>query len=364
LLRGRATNSVYHVVEAAGGSDVQARAIGTAVALLAIGSAMCADAAQATFPGAPGRIVSGSFSGAATTRNPDGTDVREVVVGALVPQWSPDGSKLLYQAAAPNVQFGSWHAWTVNADGSQPTSLFDPREVLRTPPEGDRYWEDHVVDPSWAPDGRHLVFTGYREWEDVYDEGGSGVSQRIFTISTRGRDLRRLHAGWSPVWSPRGGTIAYVRGSRNGTEIASMRPNGRKVRVLRRFFTRGRVETYPKSLSFSPDGQRLAYIEHRDTWSPSFSTIRDSRSYLRILKIRTGWVREVPSSVTDTAVDVMWRPDGKRIAFLSAERVSRQWYGERSLYSLRVNGTDRRLMFPLPRADDVDWQPLPTAGLG
>lgn len=344
---------------------MKARAIGTVVALVAIGSSMRAEAARATFPGAPGRIVSGPSSGAATTMKADGTDVRDIAAGARTAQWSPDGSRLLYDAAAPDLDDLSLsHVWTVNADGSRRRTLFDPRKVFHTPPDGDDehfYRLDHAVEPSWAPDGRRLVFTRESEWQT--HEGESGSSRRIYTISARGQGLRRLRAGWGPVWSPGGGSIAYVRGDGGfaDTDIALMRPDGRDVRILKRFGTRGRVERYPSSLSFSPDGRRLAYIEHRDIWRSTENSIQDSRSYLRILDIKTRKVEAVPSSVNDTAVDVVWRPDGKRIAFLGTDRESPLRNASTSLYSLKPDGTDRRLMIPFLQATFVDWQPLPDA---
>ena len=60
-----------------------------------------------------------------------------------------------------------------------------------------------VTTPSWSPDGKQLVFTGY----------DGGLSD-LFTVNRDGSDLRRLTSDkfgdLHPVWSPDGKTIAFA----------------------------------------------------------------------------------------------------------------------------------------------------------
>jgi TolB protein len=60
-------------------------------------------------------------------------------------------------------------------------------------------WEGNNEDPSWAPDGRHIVFVGERRW-------GFG----LFVVDVASGRLRPLLAGRRvgvPDWSPSMGTI-------------------------------------------------------------------------------------------------------------------------------------------------------------
>ncbi|MED5198839.1 MAG: Tol-Pal system beta propeller repeat protein TolB, partial [Gemmatimonadota bacterium] len=55
-------------------------------------------------------------------------------------------------------------------------------------------WEGNNEDPSWAPDGRHLVFVGRRDW-------GTG----LMVVDTATGTYRMLLRGFDvrlPDWSP------------------------------------------------------------------------------------------------------------------------------------------------------------------
>jgi TolB protein len=94
------------------------------------------------------------------------------------PDWSPVGDLVAFHGA---VERGRYHILVAN--------LADNGRVLRQLTS-----EGNNEDPSWAPDGRHLVFVGERSW-------GYG----LFVVdATTGRD-RALLAGRRvgvPDWSP------------------------------------------------------------------------------------------------------------------------------------------------------------------
>jgi len=85
------------------------------------------------------------------------------------PAWSPKGDLIAY-----TTRSGGFHIMTISPTGG------DPKEVAAG------------EDPSWAPDGRYLVFSQRR---------------RLYIASKDGRSVKQLTAGGgddtSPAWSSR-----------------------------------------------------------------------------------------------------------------------------------------------------------------
>jgi Tol biopolymer transport system component len=77
--------------------------------------------------------------------------------------WSPDGTKMVYQELQPG---GSWEIFTANADGTGAVRL-------TTDPAPDRH-------PAWSPDGTKIVFDSRRTGQyEIFtmDADGSNVTQ-------------------------------------------------------------------------------------------------------------------------------------------------------------------------------------------
>jgi TolB protein len=94
------------------------------------------------------------------------------------PDWSPTGDLVAFHG---RIRRGTYHILVtdLNADGRRIRQLT---------------WEGNNEDPSWAPDGRHLVFVGERRW-------GFG----LFVVDIASGRLRALVAGRRvglPDWSP------------------------------------------------------------------------------------------------------------------------------------------------------------------
>ncbi len=154
--------------------------------------------------------------------------------------WSPDGRRLAYSCglyefegrADPESQ-----VWLVNADASDP-------EQLRTGTTSAAW-------PSWSPDGRRITFST--------SDGPTG-SSNVYVIDLDGSHRRLLaHGGVAPVWSPRGGTIAY-RSTCGGVRLVT--PAGRDV-------TPGRTKGSCPGVGlhgwpvWAPDGLTLAIATFR-----------------------------------------------------------------------------------------------------
>jgi Tol biopolymer transport system component len=155
--------------------------------------------------------------------NRDGTGARQIATG-IKPTWSPDGRRIAF------VKVGVKGLWLVNPDGS------DERPLTET-------WD---VDPAWSPDGSKLAvarFLGIRGWNvTVIDADGTGA--------------RILARGHKPTWSADGQRIAYARHNRE--ELRVIGADGTGDRALTINAVRGSPRDF--SPEWSPDGTRIAFV--------------------------------------------------------------------------------------------------------
>ena len=148
--------------------------------------------ALATFPGHSGRLVFGVPSDQGVqlhTVRPNGHDLRQItgVEGdAVHPDWSPDGRTIVFELDAgdgANVAF-------IPADGG-------PIRVVPAP------LGTFEGQPSYMPDGRHVLFTQF-----------NGEEEATWTMRLDGSQRRRITAGpgdaTDPNAAPDGRAFSYV----------------------------------------------------------------------------------------------------------------------------------------------------------
>ena len=103
--------------------------------------------------------------------------------------------------------------------------------------------------PSYAPDGRRIVFNS--------DRGGS---QQLYVMGASGRGVKRISFGAgrysTPVWSPRGDLIAFTKFSSGKFSIGVMQPDGRGERLLANGFL---VE----GPTWAPNGRILMFFREQ-----------------------------------------------------------------------------------------------------
>jgi TolB protein len=176
----------------------------------------------------------------------DGSDQRALthdVAGASHPQFSPEGTRILFQeeslTATCLIACGTTHIAIVNADGSQQRLLTD-----------DRYHYDS--EPSFSPDGKEVIFTRWGSDKltlTMYVMNADGSHQRPLT-----RDgLREGQARFSPD----GRTVVY-RSDRTGhSQIWLMNADGSHQLRL----THDRASD--NEPFFSPDGGHITFESNR-----------------------------------------------------------------------------------------------------
>lgn len=109
------------------------------------------------------------------------------------PTWSPDGSRILFRAAASNSSRPD--LWVINPDGS---GLRNLSGYISTQQLSD------LRDPAWSPDGSQIAFIGAAKGQ-----------HHVWLMNSDGTNLRQLvqDVGFdsSPTWSPDGQVIAFTR---------------------------------------------------------------------------------------------------------------------------------------------------------
>jgi len=147
------------------------------------------------------------------------------LVQTSAPRFSPDGRRIAFAMSAG----GNTDIYVTNADGSG-----SPVRLTTSP----------GIDtaPSFSPDGSRIVF-----------ESDRSGAQQLYVMNADGSDERRISRGGpsaSPVWSPRGDTIAFVR--TGAFRIGVMNPDGSGERLL----TDGWQDESP---SWAPNGQFVMF---------------------------------------------------------------------------------------------------------
>lgn len=126
-----------------------ARAIVALVTTTTFGVMAGSHAAQATFPGAAGRIAF-IRDGNVWTVGADGRrQVQLTSTGmAASPTWSPDRRRIAYAEYSAETGDG-WDIWVMRENGSNKTRLTHRR------------WDEFA--PAWSPSGRQLAYSFRRK---------------------------------------------------------------------------------------------------------------------------------------------------------------------------------------------------------
>lgn len=140
------------------------------------------------------------------------TRLTDNAVGDVHPDWSPDGSRIVYASFQDDAGNPAAVAdiCVMNADGSGFLRLTD------------NLCQDG--EPAWSEDGSRIAFVSSRH-------SGTAAREELFIMDRDGANPRRLTsppAGWEsdhqPDWSPDGSSLVFCRyrGVRPWTDIANL----------------------------------------------------------------------------------------------------------------------------------------------
>jgi Tol biopolymer transport system component len=278
-------------------------------ALVAVVLAL-APSSEATFKGQNGRLAFQTQAGAHTqvfTVSSDGASLRQIThfkdSDGDVPGWTKDGSRLVFDRHFdPGGPAERLILYTARADGSG-------LRALKKAGTG-------AVEPTWFPDGRHILFVSYPEG-------------RLKVIKADGTGLRSAGVpgpGGNTCVLPDNKRIAVLRPQSANGNLSAIFVAGLYGHGLKRITPWG---TYADKIDCSPDGQRIAYS------SPAFGEGgKSSNVYTtRIDGTDVVQLTHDMGGTINNGVD-SWSPDGTKIAYVNNAS------GDYQIWTMNADGTE------------------------
>jgi dipeptidyl aminopeptidase/acylaminoacyl peptidase len=201
-------------------------------------------------------------------------------------------------------------AWALDAKGARNLWVAAPPEYrgrqLTNHSEDDGL---EISDVRWTPDGATLV---YVRGQGVNSRGEfpnprsipAGVSQTVWTVSAEGGAPRILAEGSAPAISHDGKTVLFVAKG----EVWSVPVTG-ESKAAALIHARGTAQ----SLSFSPDGNQLAFVSNRR-----------NHNLISVYDFASKSLRFLDASA-DRDLAPVWSPDGKQLAFIRIPAETREF---------------------------------------
>jgi Tol biopolymer transport system component len=269
------------------------------------------------------RIHSGDASIYAV--DPDGSNVRLLIPSDGTPEWSPDGTEILFGLGGSIV--------AMSADGSNPRNITNAR--------GGSY-------PTWSADGTSVAFSNHHL--DI-EQGQSG-DMDIFMVdlgNSNKTTLRRTPkvSEASADFSPDGSQICFTHVD---LSIPGRNPSGIYVMDVHRSDPTLLFEDdIPGQCDWSPDGKKIVFSTDSDPYQK-----KARKAEVNIINADGSGLTNLTSN---SAADLrpVWSPDGTKIVF-SSDRDG----GDYDIYAMDSDGSDVAQVTNLPGEEfSPDWQPLP-----
>jgi Tol biopolymer transport system component len=270
------------------------------------------------------------------TMGRDGSNKRQITHGPAIhgwPQWSPDGTKLLYWGFDRDT--GESTLSTCRVDGTKVVDL------LTSPDRLDR--------PVWHPAGKYIAYAA-QDARDNWDIWVAAADGSAFYRMTRDAQMET-----NPLWSPDGQAIAY-----------KVAPNGTYNLTVENFMDLAKGIDTPeyrlwdgiKSIQmndWSPDGRFIAYTAEAVTGASG----EDRVSYLAMVED----VSLTGSKTSGTPVMLSegftlgdrgprFSPDGTRVVFWAWDQAYRA-----TLWLARVDGSKTQRLTSVGFDMYPSWHP-------
>ncbi|MGQ0646046.1 MAG: DPP IV N-terminal domain-containing protein [Gemmatimonadaceae bacterium] len=251
-----------------------------------------------------------------------GKRIKKLVKSTLDPDF--EELRLLYSQSSFSPDNRSL-AFTAQRNGKDVLYTMDVqrRKITRT---FDKLPLDVVMNPSWSPDGKQIVVSGY----------DSGIHD-LYIVDVATGTLRQLtndkHAEMMPQWSPDGKTIAFATDRGGGTDLDVLK--FAKWRIATYDMETGRIDVVPSqdglnlNPMWAPDGKSLAFISDRTGISNVFLYDFDKKEHYQLTNV-IGAI----SSFSEYSPAITWARGADKLAFT---------YYENGDYTVWSVGNPRRL---------------------
>ena len=271
------------------------------------------------------------------TSSLDGSDRRILTDRAgfdLYPTWSPDGGRIGFvrqpQSHCYEVRGARREIYVMDADGSGARAVLESEDVAKdTPDVTNVYVGDHIV---WSPDGQSLAF--FIRDESVQD-GVESSTVSLMTVGADGTSSKRVHTGdgdrlpGPPSWSPDGERIAFVESGEGVLKLYTIRRDGSGLQEVFAL-DRGQPARTLTVDSWSPDGSQILFqVGQVGSSAQTLHEVGSGGSGRRIVGV--GGVRS---------------PDGSRTVSETAvfDRALPYFYTEFTVHTQAADGSDVRVL--------------------
>ena len=262
------------------------------------------------------------------------------------PDWSPKGDSVAFSAHASRAEGekASWGIYTCDAEGKNYNRILNDAKVPEYNPQGDKLvyqllksgaparlavadadGENSVIvggggvlqtDYSWDPQGHQIAYDTYKDGRyQLRVTDMTGRKDRTITDGQGG-----LYKDRTPEWSPDGNTILFERHNR-------VVPQSDLWTLDLKTGMEKQLTSYPGRVydaAWSPDGSRIAFLSSMEGGDETDLYLMDS----------DGKNMKQLSGLPGDEYAPSWSPDGKAIAFTRLDWSRRRNDPER--YSLHI----------------------------
>ncbi len=243
------------------------------------------------------------------------TQIGNPAGGHSAPAWSPDGKRIVFDANDPSYS----EIWSVSAQGDDLKKLSGNASL--------------ATDAVYAPDGKAVFFVsrgGSSIWQVNLSATGEAVGEPVKIVDASNSRIRNLSI------AAKAKRIVYSAMTLNSNLWSiSVTPSGevRNSETVHLTQSTNIRNTHP---AFSPDGTQIAYAVYGGTNHLQIWTMNaDGKSQTQL------------TSSSDDSFSPSWFPDGKQIAFRSAQD------GQNNVSSVTIEGGKVMKLFDFDHSTNV-----------